>query len=286
MDLPTPEAPNLFEYSNYRLFLKDSYTYWKSKDKKFSFRYFARIAGFNSHNFLRLVIEGKSNLSPESILKISKALKLSREESHFFENLVYLNQCTSTDEKTVYARELLRSRTFRKIHPLSESKYHLFANWYITVVRELVGLPGFIEDPEWIAQQIRPSIKPTEAKLAIDELLKLGFIKRNEEGQLVQSEPLLSTPDEVSSTYISNWHKEYIRKGLESIDLFPREKRDVSAVTFGFSEKNIKLIKELISNFRKEILRLGSEQDEKDILLQLNIQLFPVAESKNAKGEK
>lgn len=281
MSRETKEFPKIFEYNDYRVFLKDAYDAMKTLDKKFSFRYFARVAGFNSHNFLRLVIQGQSNLSLESIDKIAKAFKFNREESNFFKNLVLLNQSATSEEKQRYAREILRSQAYRKIHPLSESKYHMFANWFVTVVRELVALPKFKEDPAWIAKSIRPNIKPAEAEKAIDELLKLGLLKRDEDGKLIQSEPLLSTPDEVSSTYISNWHKEYIQRASESIDSFPREIRDISAVTFGFSEKNIKLIKEAISNFRKEIIRIASEQENKNVLMQLNIQLFPVAKTED-----
>jgi uncharacterized protein (TIGR02147 family) len=75
--------PNLFEYDNYRLFLKDAFVVLKARDKKMSLRYFARIAGFNAHTFLGLVIEDKCNMSAESADKISKAFKFKAEETHF-----------------------------------------------------------------------------------------------------------------------------------------------------------------------------------------------------------
>lgn len=273
--------PNLFEYDNYRKFLKDASDYLKTKDKKFSLRYFARVAGFKSHNFLILIIEGKSNMSVASVEKISTFFKFNAELGRFFENLVLHNQAKSHEDKQFYAKEILRSQTYRKIHPFNEAKYEFFARWYVSVVRELIALPKFKEDPEWIANHIIPPIKPSEAKKAIDDLLHLGLIKRNEQGKLIQSEALLSTPSEVSSSYVANWHKEYIKKASESIELLPREKRDVSAVTFGFSKKNVKLLKDMIATFRKDILHLASQQDEKDALMQLNIQIFLLADTES-----
>lgn len=276
--------PNLFEYENYRLFVKDAYEALKSKDPTVSFRSFARMAGFRSHNFLKMIIEGKSNISVESADKMGKVFKLNAEEALFFRNLVLLNQAKNNDEKQIYAKELLRSKTYRKIHPFNESKYEFFAHWYVSAVRELVALPKFKEDPAWIARHVVPPIKPAEAKKALEDLLNLGLIKRNETGQLVQSDALLSTPPEVSSAYIANWHKEYIKRAFESIDSLPRDQRDISAVTIGFSKKNLKTLKEMLIQFRKEMLSLASqqsEQNEKDILVQLNIQMFLLGETES-----
>lgn len=259
--------------------MMDAYTAMKAKDKKFSFRYFARVAGFSSHSFLRLIMQGKSNLSSDSIDKVAGAFKFNQEQSRFFKNLVHLNQATNNEDKQTYAREILKSQTYRKIFPLRESQYQYFNNWYSSAIRELVGLAAFKEDFNWIANHLIPKIEPEQAKKSLDDLLKLGLIKRDETGRLVQCETVVSTPAEVSSSYVANWHKQYLKKAAESIDSIPREKRDISAVTLGFSKDNIKIIKEMIANFRKEIVNLALQQNQRDALYQLNIQFFVLADT-------
>jgi uncharacterized protein (TIGR02147 family) len=257
----------------------------KSKDKKFSFRYFARICGFKAHSFLRLIMNGKSNLSPGSIDKISKAFKFNSEEARFFKNLVYLNQATSHEEKQIYAKAILKSQTYRKFHPLSEAQYQYFSCWYYSVVRELVALPGFKEDANWIANHTIPHIKPEEAQSAIDSLLKLDLLRRDENGKLIQTDRIVSTPAEVSSAYVANWHREYLKKAAESIETVPREKRDISAVSLSFSKENMKLVKEMVANFRKEIVQVALQQPHRNSLYQLNIQFFPISEISDDEGE-
>src|ERR1700691_1182133 len=100
------------------MFLKDFYSHAKFKNKKFSYRYFSRMAGFKSPNFLKQVMDSQSNLSMESINKFAKVLKLNGEETSFFRNLVLLNQSTNVEEKQIYAKEILRCRTYRRMHPL------------------------------------------------------------------------------------------------------------------------------------------------------------------------
>src|SRR3954469_6473209 len=111
--------PKVFEYSNYRSFLRDLYEFEKAAHRKFSFRYFSKQAGFSSPNFLKLVIEGKRNLSIESIARFAKALKLNKEEATFFRALVLFNQASTTEERGMWVQEILKSRLYRKLHPLN-----------------------------------------------------------------------------------------------------------------------------------------------------------------------
>jgi uncharacterized protein (TIGR02147 family) len=273
------ERPKIFNYDNYRGFLRDIYSYMNARDKKFSFRYFARISGFKSHSFLRLIMDGKSNLSSRSTDQLVKALKFNAEEAHFFKSLVQLNQATTHEERNVHAKALLKSKTYREIYPLSESQYRYFACWYYSVIREMVGLPQFREDAAWIASRTRPVITPAKANEAIASLLQLGLLQRDEAGRLQQATKVVSTPSEVSSAYIANWHKEYIKKGAESIETVPRENRDVSAVTLAFAPENVAQVKELIANFRQELVQLALQQPLREELYQLNIQFFPLTSS-------
>jgi uncharacterized protein (TIGR02147 family) len=280
----TNEFPNIFEYGDYRLFLDHAFRAMKVRDKKFSLRFFARVAGFKAHSFLRLVIQGKSNLSPDSIDKMAKAFKFNAEQTRFFRNLVHLNQATTTEEKHHFAKAILKSQTYRKIHPLRESQYQYFACWYYSVVRELVGLPGFREDARWIAAHTIPHIQPQEAEEALTHLLKLGLLQRDENGKLIQAEKVVSTPAEVSSAFIANWHREYLKKAAESIDTVPRERRDISAVSLSFSKENIEVIKQMIAEFRKEIVQVALQESNRDALYQLNIQFFPISDVTEAKS--
>ncbi|MGE0616139.1 MAG: TIGR02147 family protein, partial [Bacteriovoracia bacterium] len=47
----TLPKPNLFEYTDYRKYLEDYYNFKKATDPGFSYRSFAKAAGFTSSNF-------------------------------------------------------------------------------------------------------------------------------------------------------------------------------------------------------------------------------------------
>lgn len=267
---------NLFEYDNYRVYLKDLYNELKGATRHFSYRYFSKMAGFRSPNFLKLVMDGNRNLSADGIEKFSRALRHNKEESIFFRNLVLLNQAVTLEERKFYAEQLIRSRFYKKVHPLKKAQYHYYTNWYFIPIRELVALKDFREDPEWIAHRLSPPITAHEAKQALVELEQLGLIKRNDAGTLVQTDTFVSTGDEVTSTSVAHFHKEMIQKGAEAIDRFDIKDRDISSVTLGLSRQGASQVKDLVSRFRKELMVIAKQEEELEGVYQVNFQLFPL----------
>jgi uncharacterized protein (TIGR02147 family) len=268
-------SQSIFEYGNYREYLKDYYAYSKLKNKNFSFRVFARLAGFNSPATLKRVMEGERNLSVESIQKFAKALKLNKEETLYFRSLVLMNQAAHSDEKLRYAKEIASLGKFRKLQPLKNLQLKFYSKWYLTIVREMVCLPDFQEDPEWIARKLHPSITKKEAASAVEELLELELIKRNGEGKLVQTDNHVSTGDEVTSAFLIQYHKEILKRAAESIDSVTREKRDISSMAIGVSKDVALKLKEMIQKFRREIVEVCSQGDRVEVVYLFNMQLFP-----------
>lgn len=277
---------SIFEYDDYRNYLRDFYNHSKSKNKNFSYRFFARIGGFKSGNVLKVTADGKVNLSLQSIEKFCKALKFNKEESHFFKHLVLFNQAKTSEERNIHSKELMRSRTYRKLYPLSELQYRYIEFWYFPVIRGLVGLPGFQDDPQWIANKVVPAITVAEAKGALEDLLAMGLVTRNEKGHLIQSNPSVSTTNTFAASALAHYHREMMARASEAIDRFPRELRDLSALTVGVSPEALVLIKDLAERFRRDVIDITQKHLAQNALYQLNIHLFPLTEVETDEGEK
>jgi uncharacterized protein (TIGR02147 family) len=211
---------------------------------------------------------------------------LNKDESRFFKNLVLFNQARTSAEKEKFARELMSSRMYKRTHPLNESQFNYFANWYYIPIRELASLEGFREDPKWIAAQIIPPIQSHEAKKAIGEMLKLGILRRNKESKIELAALNITTGDEVTQSSVIQYHKEMLKRAAESIDAVSRENRDISAITMGMSINTAHKIKEKIQEFRKEIVDLVSQDEDPNTVYQLNFQLFPIAKVISSDEEK
>lgn len=98
--------PNLFKYTEYRLYLKDFYLYQKKINGTYTYEKFSRKAQIKSPNFLKLIIDHKKNLTPKTLLQFAVALKLDELETSYFEALVLENQAESELEKKYFGKRL------------------------------------------------------------------------------------------------------------------------------------------------------------------------------------
>jgi uncharacterized protein (TIGR02147 family) len=169
----------IFEYDDYRIFLKDFFNAKKREKPSFSQRYFAKKVGFNAHNFCTLVIQGKRNLSIDSIQKIISGLGLKGKSGTYFENLVYLNQAKTLDEKEHYFQRAKKIGKKTKFYQLHKDQFFFYEKWYYPVVRELVTLAEWNEDYSVLAKSVRPPISPSEAKEAVELLLNTGMVEKD-----------------------------------------------------------------------------------------------------------
>lgn len=268
--------PLIYEYKDYRLFLQDLYNYYKESTGYFSYRYFSKRAGFKSPNYLKLVIEGHRNISQESVTKFCYALKLTKDESDFFQKLVSFNQSQNNSERAESALKLIQSKIYKKMNPLKEEQLKYYSHWYQIGVRELSLCTDFIEDSQWIGSQFTPQLSRNEVDEALISLTKLGLLERSESGQLIPTNKNIGTHDEVSSSLVTLYHKQMMDKAKESLDIHSGPEREVSSVCVPVSEDTFKKMKTRIQEFKKELIAIASEDNDPDRVYQMNFQLFPL----------
>lgn len=268
----------IYEYMDYRDFLRDLFDKRKTDNPFYSYRLFSQKAGFKSPNFLKLVADGKRNLTKESVYRVAKAFGLNKSESDYLENLVFLNQSKTLDEKNLYLSRVMRHRIKCDPKLLESSEYEYYSQWYNPVVLELITLPGCVVDYEQIAAQVLPAIAPAEARKSVELLCRLGLVTKKDDGTFVKASSSFTTGPQVRSVAVANYHKAMMARASESIERVPAQKRDVSSVTVAVSEETFRMIREKLQRMRREILELAETETNADRVLQLNLQLFPLSE--------
>ena len=266
----------LFNYLDYRQYLRDWYAKSKKSRASVSFRTFSKRAGFKSTNFFKLVMEGERNLTEESLLKFALGLSLNKQETEFFKNLVHFTQATTHAEKDTHYQQLIRSKKFSQLKPIDKQQYEYYSAWYHPVIRELIVSKNFDGTPTWVSRRLFPSVTEAQVEKSFEILEKLGLVEKTSQGQWKQTSTLLSTGAEVSSLVIMNYHKNLLDLTKEILEKVPSQQRDVSTMTLGVTKERLPQIKRKVQEFRQEILKLVSMDTEPEEVLQLNIQLFPV----------
>jgi uncharacterized protein (TIGR02147 family) len=273
------KSVSIYDYTDYRLYLRDYYEEQKTKNPAFSYRYFARKAGFNSSGLYKDIVDGRTGITRSLILRFATAMKLSPKQQEYFETLVYFNEAKTVEEKKLYFERLMKyhnSKAFR----VDASQYKYYSNWYYIAVRELLAIGNFKDDYAAIAQTLNPSIRSEQAKKSIEVLKKLGLIQKDKNGCYRSVDKILTTGPDIKSLAIANFQKNMMEMAKEAIDRHAAQHRNISTVTFSVSGDTYNDIKAELDACRKKILGMVERSENEDRVCQLNMQLFPLTRIK------
>ena len=270
---------SVFDYTDYRKYLADYYTEQKEKNPAFSYRYFMQKAGYNSSGMYKDIVNGRTNIKPNFIMKLSKAMSHNRKEEEYFENMILFNQAKSNDEQKKYFERLMRFYN-SKAYLVDANQYEFYSRWYYSAIRDLLAINDFKNDYRNIAQALNPRIRTEHAKKAIKILLKQGLIRKDKNGYYKAADKIITTGDEVKSLNVKNFQKSMIELAGEALDRHPANHRNISTVTFNISKGTFKTIEAELVSLRKRILNIVEKDADMDRVYQLNLQLFPLSKIK------
>lgn len=97
---------NIYEFSDYRHYLQEMYNQMSSSDTKYSYRFFSRLFGAKTPNYLKRIVNGTRNLSTQGIRNVAVALELKDQEFLYFYFLVLRDQSRDLDERRLLTVQL------------------------------------------------------------------------------------------------------------------------------------------------------------------------------------
>lgn len=266
----------MFSFLGYREFLRAHYADRKHA-RGLSFRAFSRRAGLRSPNYLKLVMDGQRNLSPEMAVRFADACGLSGAAAEYFCALVAFEQAHGIDERTEALDRLRRLRRHRAAQRIDVARDAYHSQWYLPAIRELAVRADFRDDARWIADQLIPPIKPIEAERALRTLLELGMLARDEHGRLRQTSTLVTTGAETHAAHVADFHRTMMARAADSLVRIDPSQRDISSLTLCVGEGGLERIKRRIVRFRRELLELSELETDPVRVVQVNFQLFPLS---------
>lgn len=277
----------IFEFLDYREYLKDYYQKKKADSPSFSLRVFSDKIGFKAKDFISRVMNGEKNLSPQSTAKIVAGLKLGKHEAAFFTALVRFNQATTTEDRNAAFEDMQAAikvaRFTESQHLLGHCQYMVYSQWHHLIVRSLIGMFGFDGDYEALAKQVHPPITVEEARKSVKLLEACELIKKDAKGGYVLTDNAITTGDRTSRLALRGFHQHCLKMGADSIDNDPASERNISGLTLGVSRRSYEKIVERINAFRKEIALIAEEDQDAESVYQMQFVLFPVG-GKNKKS--
>lgn len=267
--------PDIFSYTDYRLYLKDAYAEKKKAERGFNYRVLAKMAGFNSAGFFTNILCRRRNIAARTMDGLAKVFDLNFKEKRYFESLVRADQAKNLGaKKAFFDRASRQKKKALNVKTVTAEQY--YDKWYYTAMRELVALSPKEDNPKALSKRLLPKIRPTEAARALAVLSVLGMIRKREDGAWEQTDAFITASQEVDPVMISGFQMQTAELGINAIDRIPRDRRNISTLTLGISREGYLKIIERLRAFRRELMEIAAADSGRDSVYHLNFHLFPL----------
>jgi uncharacterized protein (TIGR02147 family) len=245
---------SVFQYMNYRSFLRDYYNEKKREKSGFTYAKFSSLAGIRSPNYLKLVMDGEKNLTSENIIRFSKAIDLKEAENDYFEALVHFNQAKNAMEKEFHQSRLKRihgrdsgSRT------IEEYEFDAISSWLHHALMVMTNVKRFREDPSWIAQHLYGLACETEVRSVIDRLIQVQFIKREADGSLRQTFRQVKTKPDLQRVAGKLFYEGLLKRAIQALNVGTPGEREFCTYIVGIAPEKIPELKKKVREFMKDL---------------------------------
>ena len=273
---------DVFEYTGYRQYIADFYAERKVKSA-FTWREFARMAGFSSSVHLKYVSEGRFNLGEDAVERVAKAMGLSGNRLEYFRAMVEFDHAKTDAEKKAAYGKMISIAEAHKAKVLEGDSFRFFSDWKNPVIRELApAMPG--AKPLALAHACREKITAAEVSETLNFLVKAGLLQKDDVGNYAQTEKSVTTgPMEVTPVAVRGMHRQMGEFALDAIEGVPQAERHFSGVTLGVTHEAYDEIVQVIAECRKKVIAIATRDSAADEVYRLNMQFFPMT---NIKGLK
>lgn len=271
---------SIFQFEDYRLFLKAEISAIKAQRKSFSIRAMARVLNIGATT-LNEVLSGKKNLSLETAYNISQKMNLSNLETDFF---ILLVQQSATKDETLrkYFKSKIKNekKKFVEIQKINPTLTSALANWKSAVIMALSGNSCYKLNSDQVSKTL--NISSIEAMTLLNELLKLDLLKQDAENNFIPTYKNTQLESKTVNLALQHYHKEMLKKAIAAIEQHNPKDRIIGSETFSFSSLNLKKAEDIINECFDKLITLSNETDDRkvDSVYYTGIQMFKISKVK------
>jgi uncharacterized protein (TIGR02147 family) len=123
-----------------------------------------------------------------------------------------------------------------------------------------------------------PPLKASEIGNAVRVLIRLGLMKRGDDGSLSLTDRSISSgSSRAAGAMVRRYNQKVMAQAQQLLETLPAEERDFSTLTLSVSEKTAAKLMEELGLLRERIVAMVQFDQQADRVYQFNAQMFPVA---------
>ena len=280
-------APRVTAYLDYRAFLKDWLAHQKRQHPGYSYAAFA-AAGGCSKSALPNVLSGSRRPRPGTLDAFARAMELTPSERNYLGLLAELDAAPDVSRRRAVLERILATDRYEQVRIADKEPpadvFRYLEHWYVPAIRELAALPGFQDDPAWIASTLQPSIRPEQAQQALDLLLELGFLSWDADGRVTLREVSFRSENETWARAADHFHRVVMPQLLEAMDTDHAKRQHLMAGTLTLSADQVPEVKQRINALMEQLATLGDDRADAAprTVYQVAFQMLPLSDAVEA----
>lgn len=267
-------APDIFSYLDYRVFLKDLYLFRKKSHSKFSYHYYAQRIGMDRTSLYK-VLNAERHISPELIQAFAQAFQLQLELPYFIQ-LVYYGRAETVVERSTYEAALKALRPISQIQ-IKDDQIEFFSQWYHIAIWLIVGQER-ISEANQLALKLNPEVSENQVQSSLELLMRLKLIRKNSKGIYSKSSENLTLSPQWDHNQVNAYLEQSLELAKYAIWNIDKSKRDISSLVMDVPLDKVQEFKDKIIQFRQDLIREINETQDCDSVYSFSMQFFPLTQ--------
>jgi len=245
------------------------------QERNVSYRAFAQKAGLDVR-VIHDIINKSKHLSNANALKLSKALKHTKNEREYFIQLIQVTQAKNDEEQDFFHDLLLKIRSETgDSQSVIVDKYEYFTTVRHSAIRSLIVLFPFKDDYQRLGDMLSPPVSAEEAKQSVRLLERLGMVKQDANGNYQLNEINISA--DISDEAKRRFHRECTELVKRQIFYCYPDDCQVLNATVGMSRTTYEIVCDEIGKLCDKVLKLIKTEKEADRVYQIQLALVPLS---------
>lgn len=271
----------VFEYLDYRAYLKDAYEERKSETPFYSYRIMAEAFGLFPSNVFR-ILNGDGHLPARCHSRALEILGLSGRAAEYFLLLVSYSRERSSKAKSEILEKAMTLRDVER-RTLETQELEYFTHWWTSVVRALLEITDGKALPSELAKSLQPPVPEADVRASLALLTELGLVKKISSGRLLPTQAHLTAGGQAKAEAVRRFQRQILSLASEALDRFSPDERDVSTLTVSLDDVAFREIRELVRECRRQIQKRVDDCRNPDRVLHLAMAFFPAARKPGSK---
>lgn len=265
---------DIYQYDDFRQFLRDAFESRKKEDPSFTHRAFADLAGVRNSGTLLQVIQGKRTLSDKVRETCIEVFALKPVQAEFFRLLVDYRQNRSEEKRNLLFREIQNRRAHSSFVRLNTAQVRYYEDTAYALVLSACEAMEFKGNYELLSAFLKPAIPLVKVKKCVKDLCDWNLLRQGPDGRFHVVSRFLEPPSTLKDP-VRFMNRDWIQQAADAILKIPAKDRHMTTSILAVSEATRSKITAVIENARAQIFELAQADTSAETVMQLSIQFFP-----------